>query len=328
MQSYWHTTLQRRITRRRALAAAGGLATAAAFLSACGGDDEEGGEEDQSGLVVKPQDETKGAKRGGVYKARNTFEPSTLDPHLFPNNFHVAATYSNLWMIKDGVLEYSDGTVEGDLVESWEVTPDKLTITAKINPKAHFAPVAPVNGRVVDAHDVAASWQRHSSTSNQRGDFANSVNPAAPISTITAVDDRTISIKLAAPNAVVMARLARATPGSLYIVPKEALDKNILDLARTSIWVKSRSSSEDARRTLGAQTFSITFGVTRSKTTGVPATSATMRSGPSPSLRRRTGTALPVLAPALRSERSAIPKPFRSRHASTERRGRVATLET
>jgi ABC-type transport system substrate-binding protein len=235
MQSYWHTTLQRRITRRRALAAAGGLATAAAFLSACGGDDEEGGEEDQSGLVVKPQDETKGAKRGGVYKARNTFEPSTLDPHLFPNNFHVAATYSNLWMIKDGVLEYSDGTVEGDLVESWEVTPDKLTITAKINPKAHFAPVAPVNGRVVDAHDVAASWQRHSSTSNQRGDFANSVNPAAPISTITAVDDRTISIKLAAPNAVVMARLARATPGSLYIVPKEALDKNILDLARTSI---------------------------------------------------------------------------------------------
>jgi ABC-type transport system substrate-binding protein len=234
MAGYWRRTLDRRISRRRALLATGSAAAAAAFLAACGGDDE-GDEGDQSGLVIEAKDETKSAKRGGIYKARNTFEPSTLDPHLFPNNFHVAATYSNLWLIKDGLLAYSDGTVEGDLVESWEVSPDKLTITAKINAKAHFAPVAPVNGRVVDAHDVAASWQRHSSTSNQRGDFANSVNPAAPVSSITAVDDRTISIKLAAPNAVVMARLARATPGSLYIVPKEALDKNVLDLARTSI---------------------------------------------------------------------------------------------
>jgi ABC-type transport system substrate-binding protein len=234
MDSYWRMIGERRLNRRRALLAAGSAAAAAAFLAACGGDGDDESS-DQSGLVIKPRDETKSAKRGGIYKARNTFEPSTLDPHLFPNNFHVAATYSNLWMTKDGVLDYADGTVEGDLVESWEVSPDKLTITAKINAKAHFAPVAPVNGRAVDAHDVAASWQRHSSTSNQRGDFANSVNPAAPISSITAVDDRTISIKLAAPNAVVMARLARATPGSFYIVPKEALDKNVLDPARTSI---------------------------------------------------------------------------------------------
>jgi ABC-type transport system substrate-binding protein len=193
------------------------------------------GGEDVSGLIVKPVDETKGAKPGGVFKARNTFEPSTLDPHLFPNNFHVAATYSNLWMIKDGVLEYSDGTVEGDLVESWETSPDKLTITAKLNPKAHFAPVAPVNGRMVTANDVAASWERHSSTSNQRGDFSNATNPAAPILAMSAVDERTVSIKLAAPNSVVTARLARATPGSMYIVPREALDPEVLNVARTSI---------------------------------------------------------------------------------------------
>jgi ABC-type transport system substrate-binding protein len=138
-------------------------------------------------------------------------------------------------MVKDGVLEYSDGTIQGDIVESWEVSPDKLTITAKITSKAHFAPVAPVNGRAVDANDVAASWQRHSMMSNQRADFSNAANPAAPIVSITAVDPRTVSIKLAAPNGVVMARLARWTPGSMYIVPKEALDKSVLDLARTSI---------------------------------------------------------------------------------------------
>ena len=180
-------------------------------------------------------DETKNAIKGGVYKTRNTFEPSTLDPHLFPNNFHVYETYSNLWRIKDGIIDYSDGEVVGDLVDSWETSPDKLTITAKLNPNAHFAPVAPVNGRAVDAQDVAASWQRHSTMSNQSSDFSNAVNPAAPIVSIEATDDMTVVIKLAAPNAVVTARLARATPGSMYIVPKEALDPTVLDLAKTSI---------------------------------------------------------------------------------------------
>jgi ABC-type transport system substrate-binding protein len=237
MQSnYWNRVLAQRLTRRRSVTAVGGAAAAAAFLAACGGgDDDGGGSSDQSGLVTRPVDETKSAKKGGILKARNTFEPSTLDPHLFPNNFHVSATYSNLWMIKDGVMQFSDGTVEGDLVQSWELSPDRLTITAKLHPGAHFAPLAPVNGRAVDAHDVVASWQRHSSISNQRGDFSNAANPAAPIASITAVDNSTISIKLAAPNAVVTERLARFTPGSLYIIPKEALEPGVLDLARTSI---------------------------------------------------------------------------------------------
>jgi ABC-type transport system substrate-binding protein len=189
----------------------------------------------QSSLITPPVDETKNAVKGGVYKTRNTFEPSTLDPHLFPNNFHVYETYSNLWRIKDGIIDYSDGEVIGDLVDSWETSPDKLTITAKLNPNAHFAPVAPVNGRAIDAQDVAASWQRHSAMSNQSADFSNKANPAAPILSIEAADDLTVVIKLAAPNAVVTARLARATPGSMYIVPKEALDPSVLDLAKTSI---------------------------------------------------------------------------------------------
>jgi peptide/nickel transport system substrate-binding protein len=253
MDSYWNKVLSRRIGRRRALLTAGGAAGAAAFLAACGGDDDNTSSgtgtsstgagttspgasgSGLSSLITTPVDETKSAVKGGVFKTRNTFEPSSLDPHIFPNNFHVAATYSNLWMIKDGVLDWSDGTIEGDLVESWETSPDKLTITAKISPKAHFAPLEPVNGRAVDAHDVAASWQRHSTMSNQKSDFSNAANPTAPILSMTAADDQTVVIKLAAPNAVVTARLARWTPGSMYIVPKEALDPAVLDLAKTSI---------------------------------------------------------------------------------------------
>jgi ABC-type transport system substrate-binding protein len=233
---YWQQVLRQRLTRRRALIAT--AAGAAAFLAACGGSEKGGkdaAQKDVSGLVVKAVDETKSAKKGGVYKTRGTFEPNTLDPHQFPFNFYSNQTYSNLWRIKDGVIDYSSGEVEGDLVESWEVSPDKLQITAKINPSAHFAPVAPVNGRAVDAKDVVTSWERHKGSSNQRADFANEVNPAAPISSMTATDDRTVIIKLAEPNAVVTARLARATPGSMYILPKEAADPKVLDVNRTSI---------------------------------------------------------------------------------------------
>src|SRR6266508_3192120 len=96
---YWSRVLEQRLTRRRALAASG----AAALLAACGGDGGDsanGTSKDASGLVVKAVDQTKEAKRGGVYKTRGTFEPSTLDPHQFPNNFYVYQCYNNLWLIK------------------------------------------------------------------------------------------------------------------------------------------------------------------------------------------------------------------------------------
>jgi peptide/nickel transport system substrate-binding protein len=236
---YWDKLYQARLSRRRALTAMGGFSASSLLLVTCGGDGEDksgaGTSKDVSGLVVKAVDEAKNARRGGTFKSRGTFEPSTLDPHQFPNNFYVYHTYSNLWLIKDGVIEYSNGEVEGDLVESWEVSPDKLQITAKLTANARFAPVAPVNGRPVDARDVVASWERHKGSSNQRADFANEVNSSAPIVSMSASDDRTVVIKLAEPNAVVTARLSRATPGSMYIVPKEAADTNVLNLARTSI---------------------------------------------------------------------------------------------
>jgi ABC-type transport system substrate-binding protein len=269
--NYWGRVLARRLSRRRALASTGGAAAASAFLIACGGDDDDGstgsstgvpstgptgstatggsgptgstgggstgstGGSPSSGLVTAPLNETASAKSGGTMLGRATFEPRSHDPHQFPHSFYTNATYSNLFRVSYGVEKYSDGEIEGDLVASWETSPDLLTITAKLNPDARFAPVAPIDGRPVDANDVAASWQRYIETSNQRADFASSVNPSAPISSIEAIDDGTIAIKLAAPNAVVTSRLARHTPGSMYIVPKEGLDPAVLDLQTTSV---------------------------------------------------------------------------------------------
>ena len=275
MDTYWAKFQQRRVSRRRVLAGTAGLSASAAFLIACGGDDDgdsspgstaaatstpstgptgstatggngptgstgggstgSTGGSASSGLVTPAVNETTSAKSGGTMVGRASFEPRSHDPHLFPDSFYTNATYSNLFRIKYGIGEYSDGEVEGDLVASWEVSPDQLTITAKLNRDARFAPVAPVDGRAVDAEDVVASWQRYIETSNQRADFASSINPAAPISSIDAVDNETISIKLAAPNAVVTSRLARHTPGSMYIIPKEGLDPAVLDLKTTSV---------------------------------------------------------------------------------------------
>ena len=94
MDSYWNKVLSRRIGRRRALLTAGGAAGAAAFLAACGGDDDNTSSgtgtsstgagttspgasgSGLSSLITTPVDETKSAVKGGVFKTRNTFEPS------------------------------------------------------------------------------------------------------------------------------------------------------------------------------------------------------------------------------------------------------------
>jgi ABC-type transport system substrate-binding protein len=235
--TYWQNALNNRISRRRAMVATGASALGAAFLAACGGgtDGNSRGTKDASSLVVAAKDETKEMKRGGTLWSRTTSEPATMDPHVFPGNFASTHTHSGLWLIKDGYLTGATGEVEGDVIESWEMSPDKLTITGKVNPNVHFHPVAPVNGRAVDANDVVATFQRHKAQSNQRADFWTEVNPIAPIASITAPDARTVQIKLSEPNAVVLPLLGRMTPGSFFIIPKEGLDTSVLNLQRTSI---------------------------------------------------------------------------------------------
>src|SRR6476620_1395183 len=91
---YWSRILENRIGRRRAIAATGATALGAAFLAACGGSNDSGGSgggssKDVSGVVVKPSDSFKEAKRGGIIKDRNTADPPTYDAHqaIAPLNF-------------------------------------------------------------------------------------------------------------------------------------------------------------------------------------------------------------------------------------------------
>jgi ABC-type transport system substrate-binding protein len=161
--NYWHEHVTKSlIDRRRFLATAGGGAAGAAFLAACGGGSNQPAKGDgtqTSSLLTKPVDEIKDLKRGGILT--HAGRPLTsLDPigsSAIGTNFRM---YSTLWKKKGGHMEPDRGGLVGDIFESWEVSPDKLQVTAKVTQKAHFIPDAPINGRAVDARDVAYTWER------------------------------------------------------------------------------------------------------------------------------------------------------------------------
>jgi peptide/nickel transport system substrate-binding protein len=89
-------------------------------------------------------------------------------------------------------------SVDGDLAESWEPA-GQAQITFKLRPNTKWHPVAPVNGRAVDVDDFMFTGERFSTVGSQRGGLVNSVNPNAPIVSMTAPDSRTIVAKLKEP---------------------------------------------------------------------------------------------------------------------------------
>jgi ABC-type transport system substrate-binding protein len=222
---YWQTVLKHRIGRRRALAATSAAAAGAAFLAACGGSDDGNGKSqsgDTSRSVTQAKDETSAGKAGGPMKGANLASTSgSWEPYV-QGGGSGQGTLSRLFRVKDGHFKIPNGEVEGDLVSSWEISPDHLTITAKLDPERKFAPLAPVNGRVVDAQDVVFSYTRNKTVSTSRTDYWTDVAPTAPIQSVTAIDDRTVQIKLARPTATILALLSRDFAGDFHILPKES----------------------------------------------------------------------------------------------------------
>ncbi len=208
--SYWSKVLTRRVTRRRAVAVSAGSAAAAAFLAACGSSSNNnssstgssgatasgatgatgstgasGATGAKSALLADIVDSTSKAVKGGTFLWPNAKEPGHFDGQSQGQvqlNHENGLVYEALVRNKPGIGKPSSWSeVEKGLADSWEVSPDKLTITFKIHPGIKWQNVAPVSGRAFDATDVAASWDRYVSLpGNNKGANANSVNPAAP----------------------------------------------------------------------------------------------------------------------------------------------------
>jgi peptide/nickel transport system substrate-binding protein len=239
--NYWNRVLNGRVSRRRALTATGAAGLSAAFLAACGGSDSGGSssssgsgssstgvKNDKSGLVSPTVDTSKQAKRGGTKKWYIGADVNQgWDVHIGSSAMEPIQTPSmgTLVLDKAGYLKGTDHTQEGDIAESWEFSPDKLTLTFKLRKGVKFAPIDPVNGRELDAQDVLFSWERFSKGGQGAADMVNAKNPAAPVLSVTAPDASTIVAKLKAPISYVLSLFAAHNSGHFTIFPKEADSK-------------------------------------------------------------------------------------------------------
>ena len=239
------------------LTATSGAAFTAAFLAACGSDDDEGGATGStgstatsgsstgttgttgatgatgstgstgtqtSGLIVEPEDTTAQAERGGTLKFNATAEIPNFDPHFlsFSNREQVLLNYNRLTRVKPGHLQTSDGSIHGDLAESWEFSPDNLTLTMHIRQNAGLPDIPPVNGRNLDTEDIVYSWSRFIESANNRLDYSNEINPSAPILSLEATDAHTLVIKLAQPVSTILSLFSSQASGHFFTFPKEA----------------------------------------------------------------------------------------------------------
>jgi ABC-type transport system substrate-binding protein len=216
--------VSQRIRRRRALAAIGATAAGAAVLAACGGGsndgDANGDATKKNSLLSEPEDTTKKAVRGGVWQTSRTDDATTLD--VITNISSLSWTdmlqvYSHL--VKAGLRSNKPDAFEGDAAQSWEVSPDGLQVTFKMRPDVKFDPRPPTSGRAMTTADVAYSWDAFKQLSPYRSEVFNSLSPAAPISSVSAPDDRTLIVKLAFPYGAIVEMVGFGY--YLYVMPKE-----------------------------------------------------------------------------------------------------------
>src|SRR5690606_10281741 len=108
--------------------------------------------------------------------------------------------------------------------ESYEFSPDRLQVSLKLRRGIKWHNKAPVNGREADMEDVLHSWRRYTEFSTFRALVDNTVNPQAPVTGVSAVDDSTLVISLKEPLPDVLSHFAWQGPstGWVHMIPKEA----------------------------------------------------------------------------------------------------------
>jgi peptide/nickel transport system substrate-binding protein len=227
---------QRRVSRRAALRGAGvgvaGLAGAA--LIGCGDDDDEeeaaaaqattapGATQAAGAATAAPTQAAaatpEGPQSGGTYIYARTGDPPTLDPYgnlSYLTKGVAVHAYSRLMLriSKPGIP--GAATLPGpDLAESIEVSDDAMTWVVKLKPNAKFINVAPVNGRKLTTEDVLFSWGRQTAEETANRDTV------AFVTSLDAVDDRTLRFQLEAPSATFQDVLADAN--LLWVMPVES----------------------------------------------------------------------------------------------------------
>lgn len=218
--NYW---TRRKLTRRKWL---GGAATIGAGASAfalvgCGDDDDDDtgstttpGSTTAPGETPQPTEVVEG-KPGGTMRVAVDRDPVSLDPHI-------EASYRTQWAVGGAYNRplslSSDLQIDNELIESWQ-QPDDTTLILNIRQGVTFHDVAPVSGRAMTAEDVIWSIDR---IRTDAPEFQRRYMFEA-ISSMTATDDHTIEMKLAAPFAPIFAYLANPFT---VVAPREVVEAN------------------------------------------------------------------------------------------------------
>jgi len=218
------------------MATVGAGALGAAFLAACGGGSSDSGgnkdaggtkSTDKSGLIAEPVESSASAKPGGTMKTVYTADILHFDALSSNSSSTVndASVFTYPRTLKFGITKYPkphDGSVEGEVFESWEISPDKLTVTAKIRQGMKWDPQAPTSGRAIDAKDIMFSWEKFKKVNASAANLAYDAtkSPGAAIETVTSPDDKTIVLKLKQPDGALLTLLAGWD--QWYIMPRES----------------------------------------------------------------------------------------------------------
>ena len=230
VSSYWDSFTRARQSRRRVLTAAGGIGLGAVALSliGCGGGGEQSGPVDRSGFLSQPVNTTNQAKAGGTLKDFYTAEILHFDA-LASNSSSVVnqvSAFAYPRIMRFTSVEHpkeNDGSLtEGDLAESYEISPARLTYTFKLRQGLKWDSKAPTSGRVIDTQDVLFSWKKFAALNPAAANLVYDATkyPNAPVESVTAPDSRTIVLKLHQPEAALLTFLAGWD--QWYTMPRES----------------------------------------------------------------------------------------------------------
>jgi peptide/nickel transport system substrate-binding protein len=139
-------------------------------------------------------------RHGGILEFEVDAEPPNYDCHA---NFSFAFIHSVIphysTLLKLSSADYPK--VDGDLAESWTVSPDRLTYTFRLHPDIRFH-----DGSALTSADVAASYQRI--IHPPPGVFSARQAEYGAISTIDTPNPTTVVFHLQWPEAVMLANFA------------------------------------------------------------------------------------------------------------------------
>ena len=203
-----------------------GTSTTTSESSTTGGDSEDEPVETVGELVQDPDlpypfnfpEPNKTPQPGGVLKVAATWNFQTIDPTTSAAGGTVTVpnmVYNRLIGFKRGpAADVFQPEIEPELAASWERSPDGLTFTFQIDPRATWQNVDPLNGRKFTAEDARFALHRYATDGVHKAYYTN-------VADFEAVDDETLTVTMSRATADFLNPLGS---NKQTIFPKELVD--------------------------------------------------------------------------------------------------------